>query len=189
MADGSLSRRYARALIELGENQKDRDRLVGDLGTFSEVLDSGDGSLRAALTNPGIPVDQRRGVLDAILGRVDVHTYVKNFARLLLDKNRFTELPGILAAAVEMADEQSGRVRAVVTTARELDDGAMETIQKALSSASGKDVIARFQTDAHLIGGMVAKVGDTVYDASVRSRLMDIHQALTSSTEGGAAEA
>jgi F-type H+-transporting ATPase subunit delta len=98
-------------------------------------------------------------------------------------------LPGILAAAVEMADEQSGRVRAVVTTARELDNGAMQTIQKALSSASGKHVIARFETNAHLIGGMVAKVGDTVYDASVRTRLMDIHQALTSSTDGGAAEA
>jgi F-type H+-transporting ATPase subunit delta len=189
MADGSLSRRYARALIELGDTQQDRDRLVGDLQSFSQVLDTGDGSLRAALTNPGIPVDQRRGVLDAVLGRVDVHTYVKNFARLLLDKNRFTFLPGILAAAVEMADEQSGRVRAVVTTARDLDEGAMQTIQKALSSASGKHVIARFETNAHLIGGMVAKVGDTVYDASVRTRLMDIHQALTSSTDGGAAEA
>ena len=56
MADGSLSRRYARALIELGENQQDQDRLVGDLDSFSKVLDTGDGSLRAALTNPGIPV-------------------------------------------------------------------------------------------------------------------------------------
>lgn len=189
MADGSLARRYARALIGLGEDKQAGDQLVGDLDTMSKVLDSGDGSLRAALTNPGIPVDQRRGVLDAVLERVDVHTYVKNFLRLLLDKNRFTELPGILDAAVEMADEQSGRVRAVVTTARKLDQDAMKTIQQALSSASGKHVIARFRTNPRLIGGMVAKVGDTVYDASVRTRLMDIHQALTSSTEGGAAEA
>ena len=189
MADGSLARRYARALIGLGEDKQAGDQLVGDLDTMSKVLDTGDGSLRAALTNPGIPVDQRRGVLDAVLERVDVHAYVKNFLRLLLDKNRFTELPGILDAAVEMADEQSGRVRAVVTTARKLDQDAMKTIQKALSSASGKHVIARFRTNPRLIGGMVAKVGDTVYDASVRTRLMDIHQALTSSTEGGAAEA
>jgi len=189
MADGSLARRYARALIDLGDGQSGRDRLVGDLNTFSEVLDTGDGSLRAALVNPGIPVDQRRGVLDAVLGRVDVHTYVKNFVRLLLDKNRFTVLPDIQREAQAMADEQSGRVRAVVTTARKLDQDTMRTIQRALSSASGKHVIARFRTNPRLIGGMVAKVGDTVYDASVRSRLMDIHQSLTSSTGGGAAEA
>jgi F-type H+-transporting ATPase subunit delta len=189
MADGSLARRYARALTELGEGQGGRDRLVTDLNNFSELLDSGDGSLRAALNNPGIPLDQRRGVLDAVLARVELHTYVKNFVRLLLDKNRFTELPGILDAAVQMADEQSGRVRAVVTTARALDQDNMRTIQQALSQASGKHVIARFQTNPRLIGGMVAKVGDTVYDASVRTRLMDIHQALTLSSGAGTAEA
>ena len=189
MADGSLSRRYARALTDLGEDQAGRDRLVTDLNKFSALLDSGDGSLRSALTNPGIPVDQRRGVLDAVLSRVELHTYVKNFVRLLLDKNRFTELPGILAAAIEMADEQSGRVRAVVTTARQLDEGTMRTIQQALSQASGKHVIASFDTNARLIGGMVAKVGDTVYDASVRTRLMDIHQNLTLSAGSGVAEA
>lgn len=189
MADGSLARRYARALTGLGEGQAGRDKLVTDLNELSTVFDIGDGSLRAALTNPGIPVDQRRGVLDAVLARVEVHTYVKNFVRLLLDKNRFTELPGILEAAIEMADEQSGRVRAVVTTARKLDQDTMRTIQQALSKASGKHVIARFRTNPRLIGGMVAKVGDTVYDASVRSRLMGIHQALTHSTGGGTAEA
>jgi F-type H+-transporting ATPase subunit delta len=189
MADGSLARRYARALIGLGEGQAGRDRLVGDLDRFAKVLETGDGSLGAALNNPGIPVDQRRGVLDAVLARVELHPYVKNFVRLLLDKNRFMVLGDILQAAVEMADEQSGRVRAVVTTARKLDQDTMKTIQMALSKTTGKHVIARFRTNPHLIGGMVAKVGDTVYDASVRSRLMDIHQALTSSTEGGSAEA
>jgi F-type H+-transporting ATPase subunit delta len=189
MADGSLARRYARAITELGDDQPARDKLVTDLSTFSDVLDTGDGSLRSALTNPGIPVDQRRNVLDAVLEHVDVHTYVKNFVRLLLDKNRFTVLPGILAAAIEMADEQSGRVRAVVTTARDLDQASMKAIQQSLSKASGKHVIAQLNTDPQLIGGMTAKVGDTVYDASVRTRLMDIHQTLTQSTDGGAAEA
>ena len=189
MADGSLARRYARALIGLGEDKQAGDRLVGDLDTMSKVLDTGDGSLRAALTNPGIPVDQRRGVLDAVLERVDVHAYVKNFLRLLLDKNRFDVLPDIVREAMAMADLSAGRVRAVVTTARKLDQETMRSIQQALSRASGKHVIARFRINRHLIGGMTAKVGDTVYDASVRTRLMDIHQALTSSTEGGAAEA
>lgn len=189
MADGSLARRYARALIGLGDDQADRDRLVTDLNTLSEVLDTGDGALRAALVNPGIPVDERRGVLDAVLARVDVHTYVKNFVRLLLDKNRFTVLPEILDEAIAMADDLSGRIRAVVTTARKLDQDTMRTIQKALSSASGKHVIARFRTNPRLIGGMVAKVGDTVYDASVRTRLMDIHQVLASTPGGAPAEA
>ena len=191
MADGSLARRYARALIELADDQPGRDRMVNDLDAISKVFDLEGGELRGALNNPGITVGERRAVLDAILGRVEAHTYVKNFLRLLLDKNRFDVLPDIVREAMAMADLSAGRVRAVVTTARKLDQETMRSIQQALSRASGKHVIARFRTNRHLIGGMTAKVGDTVYDASVRSRLMGIHQALTSSSNPipGAAEA
>jgi len=189
MSNGSLARRYGRALIGLAEDQRGRDSMVNDLDSVSKVLDLGDGELRAALVNPGITVGERRGVLDAVLSRIEAHTYVKNFLRLLIDKNRFDVLPDIVREAMGMADEQAGRVRAVVTTARKLDQPTMRSIQQALSRASGKHVIARFRTNPRLIGGMTAKVGDTVYDATVRSRLMDIHQAITSSTTGGTAEA
>ncbi len=189
MADGSLARRYARALISLGEDQAGRDRLVHDLDTVSLVLDVGSGELRSALNNPGITMAERRGVLEAVLGRVEAHTYVKNFLRLLLDKNRFALLPLILTESLAMADEQAGRIRAVVTTSRKLDQASMKAIQQALSNTTGKHVIARFRTNPRLIGGMVAKVGDTVYDASIRTRLMDIHQVLSNSSSDNAAEA
>jgi F-type H+-transporting ATPase subunit delta len=191
MADGSLARRYSRALIGLADDQQGRDRMVNDLDAISKVFDLGEGDLRSALVNPGITLGERRAVLDVILGRVDAHTYVKNFLRLLLDKNRFDVLPDIVREAMALADDHAGRVRAVVTTARKLDQATMRTIQQALSRASGKHVIARFRTNPRLIGGMTAKVGDTVYDASVRSRLVDIHQTLTSSKHptSGAAEA
>lgn len=179
MADGSLSRRYARALVSLGGSQAGVDKLVHDASELGKVLDTGNGELRAVLGNPGITVAERKGVLDAVLQRLDLHEYVANFARLLLDKGRFIHLDDITREAMALADEQAGRVRATVTTARSLDEATMRTIQQALSGACGKKVIARFRTNPRLIGGMVAQLGDTVYDASVRSRLMDIHQTLT----------
>ena len=188
MASGSIARRYARALIALGQEGGNTDAFASDLDRFAAVLDTGDGQLRAALTNPGLSTLERKAVLDQVLDKVKLTKDVGNFLRLLVDKNRLNEFDGIVRFYGEMADELAGRARAVVTTASELDAAMRKTVQDALEASTGKTVEIDFKVDPSLIGGMVAQVGDISYDASVRARLEDIQSTLIR-TPGALAEA
>ncbi len=178
MANGSIARRYARAFIALGQENNKTDTLSGDLQTFGAVLNSSDGQLKQALSNPGLTAIERKAVLNAVLDKLSLDTDSANFLRLLVDKNRFAEFDGITRSFNEMADQLAGRARAVVTTAAELNAAMKKTVQDALEASTGKTVEIDFQVDPGLIGGMVAQVGDISYDASVRARLEDIQSAL-----------
>ena len=116
MADGSLARRYARALIAIGTEEGCIDQLGADLAQFDQVLQLGDGALKRALSNPGVTNGERREVIESVLSKLSLHARVSAFLRLLVDKNRFAAFDGILVAYTEMADEIAGRVRATVTT-------------------------------------------------------------------------
>ena len=189
MANGSLARRYAKALIALGQETGSVEAIAGDLDTFSEVLDLGDGALRAALSNPGMTTTERAAVLGDVLAKVKLGDTAANFMRLLVDKNRFMVFDDIRRATHEMADEIAGRVQATVTTASDLTPAMCKEVQAALEAATGKTVVIDFQTDKGLIGGMVAQVGDISYDASVASRLNALQQALIRNPGSATAEA
>lgn len=178
MADASLARRYARALILLGQEQGALDPIGAGLTQFAQVLDLSGGLLRGVLVNPGVPLAERQAVLAETLKRAGLHPLLNNFLRLLLDKSRFVALPEITAAYEQMADALAGRVRATVRSARDLDARTREQVQRALAEASGRAVVVRFEVDRTLIGGMVAQVGDKVYDSSVRGRLEQLQLAL-----------
>jgi len=178
MADGSLARRYARALVELGQEAHDADGFGRELGRFVATVDQEDGLLRKVLSNPGLTTLERRGVLDAVLARLALQPMVTNFLKLLVDKNRFTHLDEILLAYQGMADQLSGRVRATVSTARVLSDSTADRVRATLATSTGKQVILEQRVDPELLGGMVVRLGDTVYDASIRARLASIEDAL-----------
>ncbi len=130
------------------------------------------------LDNPGITQSERKAVLMQVLGRTDFHGHVKSFLSLLVDKNRFTLFPDILREYEALADELGHRVRATVTTAAPLDAPLQKEIEKALADTVKKTVLVEFKVDQELIGGLVAEVGGKLFDASVRSRLLDIQNSL-----------
>ena len=181
MADGSLARRYARALIAIGTEEDCIDKLGADLAQFNQVLDLGDGALKRSLSNPGVTNGERAEVMAQVLSKLSLHGHVNSFLRLLVDKNRFAAFDGILSAYTEMADEIAGRVRATVTTASTQDAATQKQISAAIATSTGKKVDVSFETDASLIGGVVAQIGDTVIDASIRSRLQELSTDLVSS--------
>jgi F-type H+-transporting ATPase subunit delta len=178
MANGSISRRYARAFISLGQETGKTDTFQGDLLTFTAVLDLGEGQLRMALTNPGLSGIERKAVLDAVLAKLSLDGDSANFLRLLVDKNRFGVFDGITRSFDEMADELAGRARATVSTAASLSADMKGQVKEALETSTGKSIEIDFQVDPSLIGGMVAQVGDISYDASVRARLEELQSAL-----------
>ena len=115
MVAGSLARRYARALLDIGREHGNVDALGADLVRFLEVGRLG--NLLETLANPVYTQVERRRVLDAVLVRVTVAPVAANFLRLVLDKNRMAAFPDIVRAYGELADVHGGRVRATVTTA------------------------------------------------------------------------
>lgn len=181
MATSALSRRYADALISIAKDNKSVDVVGADLNRFIEAWEEADGMLRRAMLNPGISLDQRRAVLNAVLAKLNLNPTAQNAVKLLLDKGRLQLLSEVHEAYESMADEHIGRMRAKVTTAAELDVNEQTKIRETLADVSGipsEKLIVHFGIDPALIGGVVARVGDTVYDASIRSRLVDIQNAL-----------
>jgi len=176
MADGSLARRYARALVELGKEDSDVDRFASDLREMAQILRQG--QLADVLGNPGITQSERKAVLTKVLARTDFHAYVKSFLSLLVDKNRFSIFTDIVREYEAIADELGRRVRAIVTTSAPLDAGLQKQIEQALADTMKKQVLVEFKVDKDLIGGLVAQVGGKVFDASVRARLQDIQTSL-----------
>jgi F-type H+-transporting ATPase subunit delta len=117
------------------------------------------------------PRAQRRTVLEALLARMVASTEAKNFSLLLLERERIQVLPAIARELRLMVEEKLGRVRATITSAKPLGSDQVAQIQQSLERVSGKKVTLDKAEDPSLIGGVVAKLGDTVYDGSVRTQL------------------
>src|SRR5262245_44450208 len=175
MIAGSLARRYARAVLDIGIAKGTYEQLGKDLDDLAAIY-SGSRDLTEALTNPVFPMSRRRAVLEAILERAAVTPVTRNFVLLLLDRERIPYLPAIARELRAMVDERAGRVRAVVTSARALSDENVANIQAALEKVSGKKVLLERREDPTLLGGVVAKVADVVYDGSVRTQLESMRE-------------
>ena len=174
----AVARRYAKALLELGQESDSLDAIASDLDAFGKVLQQNDAELFGVLCHPGLDPSDRAKVLAAVLERAKLNPVVANTLKLVLDKGRFALVPEITAQVQELADEAAGRVRATVTTAEPISDALKSEIAAALTASTAKEVVLTSDVDADLIGGLVIRVGDTVYDASVRYRLQDIKQKL-----------
>jgi len=175
MISGSLSRRYARALLELGVDKGNHEKLATEVEELAAAFD-GSRDLQEALTNPVFPRVQRRGVLEAILVRIGASPETRNFSLLLLERERLPVLPGIARELRLMVDDKVGRVRATVSSARPLPAEHYAQIQGALEKATGRTVVVQREVDPRLLGGVVAKLGDTVYDGSVRTQLEQLRE-------------
>jgi F-type H+-transporting ATPase subunit delta len=103
---------------------------------------------------------------------------VANFVLLLVDKNRVVFLGQIVETYEKLADEQSGVIRPVITTAFALDDAQIASITGALEQKTGKKVLPQVTVDQSLIGGVLTQIGDIAYDSSVKSQLARINDIL-----------
>jgi len=179
MTEGSVSRRYAKALLQIAQEVNSVDRYGNDLEKFWDVARLENGLLANALANPVFTKPERKLVLERVLPGMNLDNTVCNFLRLLLDKNRMDGMEGIVREYRAFADIEANRVRATVTTSAPLDAAAREQVLRALEISTGKSVVLDARVDPTLLGGMVAQVGSRVFDASLRSRLERLALTLT----------
>ncbi len=174
MPSGSLARRYAKAVMSLPNGQG----VAGELRSLAKAM-TDSAELVTVLTNPAIRRGDRRKVIDALLQRINAQPNTKNLINLLLDGERMSSLSAISRELDAMIEAKSGRVTALITSAKPLDASQISSIIAALETLSGKKVDATRKEDPALLGGVVAKVGDVVYDGSLRTQLRTLREELT----------
>ena len=177
---GGVSIRYARALLEIGQELKTTAKLQKDLSAFSGIYES-NADLRNVLLNPSIGLEERKVLVKTLAKRLMYSAMMTNFLLLLLDKDRIGVLPAIAEAFQHIADEKAGNVRAEVTTSTALSLLQKKKMKDVLSKVTGKNVILETKLDPTLIGGAVTRIAGKVYDGSLSTQLRIIKASVTHS--------
>jgi len=179
----AVASRYANALADVvtaAASPLRPENALAELRAFEAVLD-GSAELQNALTTPAVPAGRKRAVVARIGALLKLSQVSRNFLFVLVDHRRIGGLSDILQSLEVILDERLGFARAEVTAARELTEPQRAVLGAELERLSGKRIRAQYGVDPALIGGVVARIGSTVYDGSVRGQLNSMARKL----EGG----
>jgi F-type H+-transporting ATPase subunit delta len=172
MISQALITRYASALVAVVTGPKGMDAaLAGQQLRGFEALLEESADLRNVLASPAVSAARKRTVVRQLADRLAVAPIVRNFLLVLTDHRRLPGLAQVIDSFEIQLDEHLGFVRAELRTARELDERQKAALVDGLSRFTGKKVRARFAVETGLIGGVVAHIGSTLYDGSVRGQL------------------
>jgi F-type H+-transporting ATPase subunit delta len=165
---------YATALLTVVRAEGVVERVEDELFKVARTFEGND-LLRSTLTDPAIPVERRAGVVEELLGK-RAHPLTTALTSFIVGAGRAHDLPAIVDAFVAMAAEMRAEAVAEVRTAFPLDADQQARLADALGRATGKKVTVKVVIDPTVLGGIVARVGDTVIDGSVRSRLEQLRE-------------
>lgn len=172
-----VSSAYASALLEIGETAKQSEEYAAHLAAFTEAL-AADKILRIFFESPKIARSDKKAALDRALGE-KVAAPVLNTLKLLIDRGRQMLFGEIADVFGEMLDETRGRMNVEITSSSALSDVARTRLVTLLHERLGREIVTRERVDAGLLGGMTVRVGDTVIDGSLRTKLKRVREAMT----------
>jgi F-type H+-transporting ATPase subunit delta len=175
MSVQTVARRYASALADVVLERVEAREVQEELTAWERLFQSSE-NLQEVFANPTIPLDQKRAVLNKLIERAKPRQTTINFLKVLLQNQRLTELAEINRKFAEVLDVRAGTMAATVTTARSVPEGAQQQLHTTLSTLTGSKVRVNFATDEGLIGGLVTRIGSTVYDGSVRNHLQQLKE-------------
>jgi F-type H+-transporting ATPase subunit delta len=173
----AIARRYAKALLLIGKEDGQTEAYRKELQTIADLFVRAP-ELDQSISNPLYDVENRRSVLETIVGKLNFSETMTAFMMLVFDKGRMGFVGGINEYYQKIADELKGVARAELVSATELSTVAVEKIRKSLSDMTGKAVILSVKQDSSLIGGVVTKLGDLVLDGSIRTQLLNMKDSL-----------
>jgi F-type H+-transporting ATPase subunit delta len=160
---------YARALFEIARAEGNLDEVEDELFRFARNLESSD-ELRGALTDEQIPVEKRQAIVEDLLGGKATSTTVQLIS-MVVGSGHGKDLPAIVDRMVQRAASSKDMEVAEVRSAIELSQDQQDRLRAALANATGKNVDLKVIVDPAVLGGLVATVGDTVIDGTVRTHL------------------
>lgn len=177
MSSQSVSRRYGIALADVLSGSGQERAIQDELISWQRMISSNP-ELREAFANPTVPYEQKRAVLNELIAKTKVNLMTANFLQILLKNQRLTALSEINNRLATVIDDRAGAVAAHVTTANPVNEETKRILSEKLSGFTGKSVRLTFDVDDSLIGGVVTRVGSTVYDGSIKTQLDQMEKTL-----------
>lgn len=177
----TIARRYATALADVVlKSPGDAETVKAELTTWGRmIIENGD--LERAFSNPSIAHSKKERVIEELIAKAKPSKTTANFLRVLVHNDRLMVLSAIMERFDSVLQERSGVVSADVASARELDDAQRNELKANLEKLLGKPVKLDFAVDPELIGGVVTRIGSTVYDGSVKTQLANLKEELIGS--------
>ena len=169
--------RYARALLDVAITESDPERAEQELAAFVDLVRTNP-DLQRTIANPVVSAADKRAVVQHILDRLAPKTPVGKLVLLLASRGRLALLPDLLDVYRERLMEHRNVLQAEVTTAAPLSPERAAQLQQRLADATGRTVTMTTKVDASIIGGVVTRIGSTVYDGSVATRLAKVRDRL-----------
>ncbi|MEO6350964.1 MAG: ATP synthase F1 subunit delta [Candidatus Limnocylindrales bacterium] len=181
MTNRIAATRYARALLDVAtKEQADLVRIETDLAGFVALLEQYP-ELSRALLNPSVSAARKRAAMVDLVTKIDVSSILGKLLLLLAERDRLTLLPDLLETYRQHLMDYRKIVRAEVTTAEPIAADRAQQIEQSLARATGRTVNLSTRVDPAIVGGLVARIGGTVYDASVTTHLKRLKQRLEES--------
>lgn len=175
MADDRIDG-YARGIFEIARGEGTLDRVEAELLSISRAFETSP-ELRSNLTDPQLPLERKQAIVEDLIGGRAAGLTV-GVIQLLIGQGRASEIPAVAIAVAGAAAASRDKEVAEVRSAVALDDATVSRITAALERATGKDVEVKVIVDPSVIGGLVARVGDTVIDGSIAKRVDSVRQAV-----------
>ena len=166
---------YARALLDVIGAESDADRLSDELLRVASAFGESE-ELQGALSDPLIPFERKQGIISDLIGK-RASSVTVSLVNMLVGVGRIKDFSAIAKRMMQFAADAEGEVVADVTSAIELDAATQERLTARLSEVTGKRVKLHVVVDPSVVGGLVAQVEDTLFDGSVRSRLLELREA------------
>ena len=180
MSNETVARRYAAALADVvvksGETEAVRNELAQFVGVMTE-----NPQLAEIFRNPAVPYDNKNNLLETLIARTRPVKTTANFLRVLQRNHRFADLPAVYERFNTVLEERAGLVTAQVTTAEPLAAAQQTALAARLQQITGKRVNLNFKIDPEIIGGVVTRIGSTVYDGSVKNQLQQLKEKMIKS--------
>ena len=181
MTRKTAATRYARALFDVAlKEQADLDRIDQELSGFNDLIGRHP-TLSRVLLNPAVPVPRKRAAVIELTSLAKVSTIVGKLLALLAERDRLGLLPDLVTVYRDRMLAHRNVVRAEVTSATALVPERVHQIQQSIAGITGRTVTLDTRVDPSIIGGIVARVGTTVYDASVTRQLEKMRERLVES--------
>ena len=177
MTDAAVNARHARALFDVAERAGHADAVADELDAVAAAI-AGDPATARVLLSPMVPPEQLVEAVNAIAARAGFTTTVTRLLPLLAERCALGSLPGLAAAFRARLLERRNIVSARVTTAAPIAAEQADALARRLGEVSGKQVQLDAHVDPAIIGGVVARIGSTVYDGSITTQLARMRQAL-----------
>jgi len=173
----TIAKKYAKALLEVGLRDENYETLGLDLNKMADLLKESK-ELRVALLNPAFPKSTRKAISRKIGARLGLATTTIKFIELLIEKKRMDLFFEITKVYRDLGDEVTGRIQTTLVIPLQLPFGLVQQIKSQLEYLTDKEVILSVEKDPSLIGGVLTKIGNVVYDGSLKGQIAKIQKNL-----------